>query len=317
MRLALAIAGLALLAGCGYVGPPLPPALNIPQPVKDLNAVQVGDKLLIHFTLPTLTTEEIPIAALRSVTLYAGTSEGEFSRERWAATASQYQVPVDATDFPLPVSPEWAGKHLIVSVRTTGTTGKESDFAEYQIIPVGTPLTPPTDIVFTPAPDVISLKWKGNAPRYRVLRSTADKFEPVGEVESPEYVDPSVTYGSRYTYVIVGLAGTKQESLPSASAEFTPTDIFPPTVPGSPTAVASARSVDLSWTRSADDDFAGYNIFRAVGDGPFELLEQRVPLPAYTDTRVESGKRYRYTISAVDMVGNESDRSAEAVAQVE
>jgi fibronectin type 3 domain-containing protein len=53
----------------------------------------------------------------------------------------------------------------------------------------------------------------------------------------------------------------------------------------------------------------GYNIVRATGDGPFTPLAQRVPLPAYTDTQVQSGQRYRYAVSAVDVVGNESERS--------
>ena len=46
-----------LVTGCGYVGDPLPPALNIPVPVADLNAVQRGDQIIIQFTVPQMTTE--------------------------------------------------------------------------------------------------------------------------------------------------------------------------------------------------------------------------------------------------------------------
>jgi hypothetical protein len=42
-----------------------------------------------------------------------------------------------------------------------------------------------------------------------------------------------------------------------------------------------------------------------------------VEVPAYGDSKVEPGKKYRYEISAVDLTGNESVRTApvEAAAQ--
>ena len=41
-RWLVAAAAAALLAGCGYIGDPLPPLLNIPARVTDLTAVQRG-----------------------------------------------------------------------------------------------------------------------------------------------------------------------------------------------------------------------------------------------------------------------------------
>ena len=170
-------------------------------------------------------------------------------------------------------------------------------------------------------PDAVAIKWTGNAPRYRVLRSVLSdptpRLEPVGEVEASEYLDQATAYGARYQYVILGLSGPNQQSLPSEPAVIAPTDVFAPAVPTGLSAVAGTRTIDLSWSRNTEDDLDGYNLFRAVDAGPFEAWAQRVSLPAYTDTRVEAGKRYRYTVSAVDRVGNESNRSAEATAQVE
>jgi hypothetical protein len=37
-----------------------------------------------------------------------------------------------------------------------------------------------------------------------------------------------------------------------------------------------------------------------------------VATPAYRDTTVEPGHRYRYAVSAIDLTGHESKRSAEA-----
>lgn len=312
----LGAAAFALLAGCGYVGPPLPPALYLPRPVADLRADVIGDRLIVRFTPPKLTTEDLPVTELRAITLFAGRGEAPFARERWAAVARQFQIPVAAETFELRAS-DFVGQELVLGLRTTGRTGRESDWSNLEIVPVAAPLTQPGNVVFESVPDAISLHWSGNAPRYRIARVVEGKLVPLAETSAAEYVDRAIVYGTRYDYVITGLAGERQQSMPSPPVSFTPTDSFPPGVPGRPSAITSGRAVDLSWTRSADDDLAGYNLYRATGDGPFEPLAQRVPLPAYNDTRVESGKRYRYTVSAVDVAGNESARSAEAAVQVE
>ncbi len=316
----LATAAFALLAGCGYVGPPLPPALNMPQPIADLHVAQIGDKIIVGFTPPSLTTEDLPVTELRGITLYVGPGEAEFARDRWAATAQRFQIAVTRNEFEIPAS-EWVGQQVILSVRTTGRTGRESDWSNYSYLTVAAPLAKPGAITFTPMPDAVALKWTGNAPRYRVLRSVLSeatpKLEPIGETEAREYVDQATAYGTRYQYVILGLAGPDQQSLPSEPAVITPTDVFAPAMPAGLSAVAGGRTIDLSWSRNTEDDLDGYNLFRAVDAGPFEAWAQRVPLPAYTDTRVEAGKRYRYKVSAADKAGNESERSAEASAQVE
>ncbi len=86
-RLAAAAIALltGLLAGCGYVGDPLPPALNIPKPVEDLRVVQVGDKLLVDFTIPLQTTEGLPVRDLGPIELRIGPGGSPFDQGQWAA----------------------------------------------------------------------------------------------------------------------------------------------------------------------------------------------------------------------------------------
>ena len=64
MRPLLTAALLLAFSGCGYVGPPQPPALNIPKPVDDLSVSEIGDRIVARFTPPSQTTENLP-AALR------------------------------------------------------------------------------------------------------------------------------------------------------------------------------------------------------------------------------------------------------------
>ena len=62
-----------------------------------------------------------------------------------------------------------------------------------------------------------------------------------------------------------------------------------------------------------ESDLAGYNIFRWLKGGqPQKLNTQLVQVASFRDENVEAGKTYFYVVSAVDLRGNESPRSAEA-----
>jgi hypothetical protein len=47
----------ACLSGCGVPGIPLPPSLNLPQPVTDLRAIRKGNRVRLVWTVPSLNTE--------------------------------------------------------------------------------------------------------------------------------------------------------------------------------------------------------------------------------------------------------------------
>lgn len=94
-------------------------------------------------------------------------------------------------------------------------------------------------------------------------------------------------------------------------------DIFPPAVPSELQAVYSGPGqklfIDLVWAPVADVDLAGYNVYRREeGSTTVKVNGELVKTPAYRDTEVMSGKSYFYSVSAVDIRGNESARSEEA-----
>jgi fibronectin type 3 domain-containing protein len=124
-------------------------------------------------------------------------------------------------------------------------------------------------------------------------------------------VDHSAQWNTHYTYTVVAQKGTAQ-SLPSLPQEANSADIFPPSAPTDVTAAASANTIEVAWQRSPESDVKGYNVYRSVGDGPFEKQGALIALPAYTDKNVEHGKTYRYEVSAVSAAGKESDKSAPA-----
>ncbi len=87
-------------------------------------------------------------------------------------------------------------------------------------------------------------------------------------------------------------------------------DKFPPEVPAGITAVVGVNTIELEWERSTESDFKGYNVFRSVDGAPFEKVASLLEAPTYSDTNVQPGKTYRYAVSAVDLLNNESERSA-------
>jgi fibronectin type 3 domain-containing protein len=98
-------------------------------------------------------------------------------------------------------------------------------------------------------------------------------------------------------------------------------DVFPPAVPTGVQAVFSgvgqAPFIDLVWSPDTEADLAGYNVFRhEESTQPVKLNSELVKTPAYRDSNVRSGKKYFYSVSAVDERNNQSARSEEASEQV-
>ncbi len=59
--LALVPACVALFSGCASPGPPRPPSLQLPRLVSDLTASREGDAVQIRFTVPSRTTDNLPL----------------------------------------------------------------------------------------------------------------------------------------------------------------------------------------------------------------------------------------------------------------
>jgi hypothetical protein len=142
---------------------------------------------------------------------------------------------------------------------------------------------------------------------------------------SGKFMDQSFEWEKTYYYHATVVTVVARPGNPAAQIEGDDTpevkvfahDIFPPTVPSGLQAVFSGPGqqpfIDLIWAPVADADLAGYNVYRREAGGtPEKLNTDVVKIAAYRDTNVVSGKRYAYSVSAVDVRGNESARSEEA-----
>jgi fibronectin type 3 domain-containing protein len=298
----------------------------IPNAVTDLGVVERGDRLFITFRIPAHTTDQVAIKNFSEIDLRIGPALIPFDFAAWAPTAKQYPVSnppsIDPGD-PQPVAistqiPVAAveGQHVVVAVRTAVKRDRYSSWSNRVVLDVVAPLEPPVVKAEATAQGV-ALSWAAQRAglTYRIYRQSLADKQPVvvGTADQPHFVDTSAQSGIEYRYTVVASLELA-ESLPSEVVPITPIDTFAPSVPAGVTALAGPDSIEVSWQRSPESDVQGYYVYRSTDGAPFERQGTLVPLPAYSDRKLEHGKTYRYEISAIDKKNNESDKSAPAEA---
>lgn len=308
MTRAAALLCILWLAGCAYVGPPKPPALYIPTRITDLRAAEYGDQIVVQFTIGALTTDGLALTSVKVVELEVAGG----GSPRILHVPAKMPGPVDH-DF---AAKDWVGKQVTLMVRTTGPKGKASDWSNPVTLAVGAPLATPANLQAVSDPKGVRLTWlgsfgSGEAGRYRIFRGSGDAMpQRLAESDKPEYLDTAVDFGSPYRYFVQALAGELRQSEISAIAGVAPMDVFPPGVPAELMAVAGVNSIELAWQPNTEEDLAGYQVYRSLDGGAAERIAGPVDAPNFSDRTVEIGKKYSYTITAVDRTGNESARSA-------
>jgi hypothetical protein len=181
-------------------------------------------------------------------------------------------------------------------------------------------------------PSVFPPTLEGVQYRVRVYRRAEDSqtdnkvAEPdLMNCHEPQALDQTFEWEKTYYYrasVVTIIPKTDQPNI-EIEGDDTPLvevfahDVFPPGVPSGLQAVSSgvgqAEFVDLIWAPVTDADLAGYNVYRhQEGGQPVKINSELVKTPAFRDTSVASGAKYLYSVSAVDLRGNESARSEEA-----
>ncbi|MBV8051406.1 MAG: fibronectin type III domain-containing protein [Acidobacteriaceae bacterium] len=224
------------------------------------------------------------------------------------------------------------------AVSVLNPNGRTAGLSNRVAVPAVIALPPPADLHSQPTATGIVLSWNGEphtpeTPQlrhlYRVYRREAGaKVDSiVGEVpldtaRTYSLVDQSFdwekTYEYRATVVQVIHLDTRAEQqfegTDSAPLRVFAHDIFPPAVPSGLQAVFSGPGqqtfVDLIWTPDTDPDLAGYNIYRHESEAPEQKINSELlKTPAFRDNNVLPGHTYVYSVSAVDVRGNESAHS--------
>lgn len=306
-----------VLAGCAYVGDPLPPALKVPSPVTDLAARQVGAEILVTFTIPPTTMEGLVLSQVGGVELKIGESPAPpFNPEPWSSTARRVEATADKPGKieTRIAARDWARKEVVIGVRLANARNRVSPWSNFVTLTIAPPLDKPSQLLAVASAAGTTVSWSNPNPQpgrsWKVFRQSAGENEPteMATVQQPAFLDTGAAYDVAHRYTVIAAEG-QAVSESSDAVVITPVDTFAPAAPQGLSALAGPAAAQLSWERNQEPDFALYRIYRASTNGAFTRLAESPSAANYRDATVAAGQTYRYAVSAVDKKGNESPKS--------
>jgi len=339
-----------MLASCAQTGPPLPPSLELARPPSDLHASRKGSAVTLTWSEPRLTTDRQSVRLLGATRICRST-EAEMTEcgdpagevvpptERPSQEAhARLQTFTDA--LPSAMQEHDPTGDVTYSVEVLNRDRRGAGLSNRVHVPAAPTYPPPEHPAVELTGDGVVLTWRsagetnivaGVQHRYRIYRRDegSGKDAIAGEVPASNagpvrFVDSSLEWEKTYLYRITAVSivtrpgGSAQvEGDDSTAMRVVAHDVFPPAVPSGLQAVASGEGqkpfVDLIWAPVTNADLAGYNVYRRDANGAAAKLNSGlVRSPAYRDPAVVAGTTYAYSVSAVDLRGNESAKSEEA-----
>jgi hypothetical protein len=349
-----------MFTACATVGPPLPPSLELPKAPTDLRATRKGDRVILTWTVPSVTTDRKTIRSvgptricrgLEAKLTQCGVAVGEGSAQanssaRTSSTPakpSKQKISGSYTDsLPAQLESDDPSGFITYAVEVLNADGRGAGLSNQVRVSLVHTFPPPRDFGARVTSRGVVLKWTNDVrPEnsdaairyiYRVYRrqESSQQETAVGEIPAAgagglEFTDSNIEWEKTYEYRVETVTVIAQEKQPalqvegddSAEVKVFADDVFPPAVPSGLQAVFSGPGqkifIDLVWAPVADVDLDGYNVYRREeGTAAVKVNGGLVKTPAYRDENVASGRRYFYSVSAVDVRGNESARSEEA-----
>jgi hypothetical protein len=261
-----------------------------------------------------------------------------------APTKAVPKPQLDYSDrLPANLPTEGPSPTVIYAVQVLNSYGKSAGLSNQAQVPAASTLPPPDDFHAQLTADGVQLAWKpvvspkdipGLRYLYRLYRheAGANVNAVAGEVELKDadanswtLLDRGFEWEKTYDYrlTVVTVVGDNKTSEQQVEGDDTPSvtvvthDVFPPAAPTGLQAVFSGPGqkpfIDLIWAPNTEPDLAGYNVYRREQDSqPVKLNSELAKTPTFRDSDVAAGHQYSYSVSAVDVRGNESSRSEQA-----
>jgi hypothetical protein len=337
------------LLGCGVPGAPLPPSADIPKFVGDLKAVRKGDTVTLTWTAPTETSDGELIRKPGKMLVQRALRSGANADLHFQTISELPLHPtlkdgradqVSAKDTLNDALHAGSADFAVYQVLAQGRNGKSFGLPNRVSVPLVPNLPPPQHVSANPVPTGVMISWEALGPAqtpahaqtqyaYRIMRRLQGAKDPVLVVQlnansqARSFIDTGIDWEKTYQYWIVPVTlwqdGNRKgeiEGEDSPVADVLAHDSFPPANPSGVQAVYSAALqnsfIDITWTANTEPDLAGYNVYRRIGNElPVKINSELVKTPRFPDPGVQPGKKYLYSVTAVDLRGNESGKSEE------
>jgi hypothetical protein len=310
-----------------------------------------GDKVTLAWTVPTVTMDRQTVRSLGATRICrgleaklteCGNAVGEAPPEPARSKPPGKKIAGSYIDA-LPGAMRTANSSgfATYAVEVLNADGRGAGLSNQVRVSLAGTLPPPRDFSARVRSQGVVLSWISEAPVpategvryvyrvYRRLEGTQQQVlageAPAGSENSFTFTDSNIEWEKTYEYhaeavTVISQANKSEvqvEGDDSPEVKVVADDVFPPAVPAGLQAVFSGPGqqafIDLIWAPVTDADFDGYNVYRhEEGAAAVRLNVELVKAPAYRDGAVVSGKHYLYSITAVDVRGNESARSEEA-----
>jgi hypothetical protein len=263
-----ALSALLALSACGAPGDPQPPRPVVPEAVSDLAARQVGDSVVLTFTLPAKSLEGDTLAEPPDVEILRGVPRAGEAEPPLVYTVPGALVDTYLTEgrfrFVDPLKPEDRprdGSPLVYLVRTRASKRRasaDSNRVSVRLLPVPESVRQlrarvtesaieldwlPPERTTTGAPIAslagyriyrAELEPGASAPTELAQAKLKSPLELLGPTPAPSFRDTRFEFDHTYAYIVRSVAQQDLESVESADSELavvTPHDTFAPAAP--------------------------------------------------------------------------------------
>src|SRR5271169_6481294 len=148
--------------GCGTPGPPLPPSLNLPDPVTDLAAVRKGNQVALTWTMPKHNTDKLLLKSAVAVRVCRG--EGAAS---CVAVMDLNLAPASAGKFIDPLPPILAAgppRPVSYFVELKNRSGRSAGLSNPAVVLAGKAPAPIAGLAAEVRKTGIVLRWAAGDP---------------------------------------------------------------------------------------------------------------------------------------------------------
>ncbi|ABF39201.1 Fibronectin, type III [Candidatus Koribacter versatilis Ellin345] len=326
----------AIMTSCGQPGAPQPPSLEMPRAVTDLSVTRKGDRVAMRWTSPARFTDGRIIKKVGKTNICRTPGNlpavkcdeiGNVPTELPKASG-----PIEQSHFEDKLTQVTLGT-VMYGVEVQNAYGKSVGLSNQVEISTAPALAAPSRVNATVGENGVTILWAPIAapalPEVRFgyqisRRGESGQFAAIATVPigDTSYVDQTFEWEKKFEYridVVTESASDNRvlvEGEDSETASVLAHDVFPPAVPKELQAVFSGPGqkvfIDLTWAPNLEPDLAGYFVYRREEGGTFTKLNSAaLTVPSFRDDQVQAGKTYIYSVSAVDVRGNESAKSAE------